>query len=128
METGIGKRIKSRRLELGLTQEELANRLGLRSKSTICKVERGEDNLTSPIVKKYAKALEVSPAYLMGWQDAVDEEFEVVFKQDDFIPPEVWTDAELRDQLKEFIPLFVNASGTDRDTYLRILKGLQSKP
>ena len=67
MSTGIGERIKRRRKELGLSQEELAKRMGLKSKTTICKVETGDDNLTTTIVKKYADALHTTPAYIMGW-------------------------------------------------------------
>ena len=69
MSTGIGLRIRDRRKELGLSQEELANRLGLKSKSTVCKIERGDDNLTSDTVTKYALALRTTPAYLMGWEE-----------------------------------------------------------
>lgn len=72
METGIGKRIRERRKELEISQQDLANRMGLKSKSTICKIERGEDNLTLPIVKRYAKALNVDPFYLMGWTEPQD--------------------------------------------------------
>ena len=70
MSTGLGLRIKNKRIELGISQEELASRMGLKSKSTICKIERGEDNLTADSVKKYAKALGVSPDYLVGWEDS----------------------------------------------------------
>ena len=69
MSTGIGKRIKKRRKDLGLSQEELANRMGLKSKSTICKVEKGDDNLTSDTVQKYADALDTTPLFLMGWSE-----------------------------------------------------------
>ena len=69
MPTGLGKRIRSRRKELGLSQEALAERLGLKSKSTVCKIERGDDNLTADTVDKYAKALNCVPGYLMGWTD-----------------------------------------------------------
>lgn len=69
MELGIGKRIKKRRTELGLTQGELAERMGYKSKAAICKVENGEDNITSDRVSKFAEALGCSPAYLMGWQE-----------------------------------------------------------
>lgn len=69
MSTGIGNKIKKRRKELGLSQEELAKRLNLKSKSTICKVERGDDNLTSNSIELYAEALNTTPAYLMGWED-----------------------------------------------------------
>ena len=76
MSTGIGERIKNRRIELGWSQEELAHNMGFRSKSTICKIERGEDNLTTTAVKKYADALQTTPSYLMGWIeiDVVDVE------------------------------------------------------
>lgn len=64
---GIGLKIKSRRQELGLTQIELAHRLGYKSKVSICKVENGDDNLTSDRIAKFARALECEPAVLMGW-------------------------------------------------------------
>jgi len=70
MSTGIGLRIRNRRKELGISQEELAARMNLKSKSTICKIERGEDNLTSDSIQKYAEALGVSPAFLMGNEDS----------------------------------------------------------
>ena len=35
----IGKRIRSRREQLGMTQEELASRLGYKSKTTIATIE-----------------------------------------------------------------------------------------
>lgn len=70
MSTGIGLRIRNKRIEIGISQEELASRMNLKSKSTICKIERGEDNLTADSVKKYAKALGVTPDYLYGNEDS----------------------------------------------------------
>lgn len=70
MSTGLGLRIRNKRIELGISQEELAARIGLKSKSTICKIERGEDNLTADSVKKYANALGVTPDYLYGNEDS----------------------------------------------------------
>lgn len=65
-------RIKNRRLELGLTQLEVAKRLGLTTKAAVSKVEGQGDNVTLKSVEKFAKALDCSPLYLMGWLD--DEE------------------------------------------------------
>ena len=65
----IGERIKKRRKELGLTQEELANRLGNSSRASICTVEKDREDLTTTRIEKIAKALNTSPAYLMGWTD-----------------------------------------------------------
>lgn len=70
----IGERIKNKREELALSQTDLAKRMGLSSRSTICKVEKGnEDNLTTDRIAKFAKALGVTPGYLMGWEDNLTE-------------------------------------------------------
>lgn len=72
MGIGIGERIKLKRIENGLTQLELAKRMGYTSKAAICKVETGEDNITTDRIDKFAKALNCSPSYLMGWDDIID--------------------------------------------------------
>lgn len=63
----IGKKIKQRREELGLTQEELAHKLGYKSKSTVNKIEMGINDITQTKVVAFAKALSTTPSYLMGW-------------------------------------------------------------
>jgi transcriptional regulator with XRE-family HTH domain len=75
MSTGIGKRIKEVRIELGLSQEELAKRLGLKSKSTICKIETGDDNLSMRSIQKYAKALGCDSSYLIGLDQAMQDKW-----------------------------------------------------
>lgn len=67
--TTIGDRIRQRRKELNLTQDELAKRMGYSSRTAISNVEKGGEDLTSTRIKKYAEALDCSPAYLMGWSD-----------------------------------------------------------
>lgn len=62
-------RIKNRRIELGLTQLEVARRLGLTTKAAVSKVEQQGDNVTLKSVEKFAKALNCTKAYLMGWED-----------------------------------------------------------
>lgn len=66
----ICDRIKERRIELGLTQKELANRMGFKTKSSISKAETIEVNPTADRIREFAKALETTPAYLMGWEDS----------------------------------------------------------
>lgn len=65
-----GDRIKKRRNELGMTQEELAKKLGYASRSSVNKVEKSRE-LSNKKVKLYSDALKCTPAYLMGW----DEEY-----------------------------------------------------
>lgn len=62
----IGERIRNRREELGLTQEELAKKLGYKSRSSVNKVETSRE-LSNKKVRLYAGALDTTPAYLMGW-------------------------------------------------------------
>lgn len=65
----MAKRIKERRILIGLTQEELGEKLGLQ-KSAIAKYENGRvENIKRSIIANMAKILECSPAYLMGWED-----------------------------------------------------------
>lgn len=67
----IYTRIRLRREELGLTQEELAARMGYKSKSSINKIEMGINDIPQSKVLAFAKALGTSTAYLMGCDDAV---------------------------------------------------------
>ena len=61
----IGKKIKEKRILLGLTQEELAHRLGYKSKSTINKIELGINDIPQSRVVEFANALNTTPAFLM---------------------------------------------------------------
>ena len=65
----IGDRIKIRREELGLTQQQLADRLGYKSKSAINKIEMGINDVAQKKVPFFAKALETSIEYLMEMDD-----------------------------------------------------------
>ena len=69
--TKFGERIRKIRIELGMTQEELATRMGYTSKSTITKIEQGIRDVPQNKIAKFAEALGTTPAVLMGW---VDEE------------------------------------------------------
>lgn len=62
----IGDRIKVRREELGMTQGELAQKVGYTSHSSIAKVESGTIDLPQSKIEAIAKALQTSPAYLLG--------------------------------------------------------------
>ena len=64
----IGDRIKQRRIELGLSQDELATMLGYKSRSSINKIERDGQNLPQPKIMQIARALNVKPSYIMGWE------------------------------------------------------------
>ena len=62
-------KIKFNREKLGYTLEELSKLVGV-SAPTIQRYESGEiKNVRRDKISKLAKALNISPAYLMGWED-----------------------------------------------------------
>lgn len=79
----IGTRIMRRREELGMTQEELANRVGYvsaSSRSTIQKIESGRTGIRQSKIVAFAEALNTSIQYLMGWEDVQITEDTVNFQ------------------------------------------------
>ena len=89
----IGDRIRERRLELGLTQEELAAILGYKGKSAVCMVEKdASKGLSVGRVEAFASALNTSPAVLAGW-----------------IEPEMKKYLELSEELKNKADAYIDA-------------------
>lgn len=66
----IGKRIKEKREILGMSQEDLAQKLGYKNKSSIAKIETGINDIVQSKVVEFATVLHTSVAYLMGWSDS----------------------------------------------------------
>lgn len=65
----IGDRIKYRREQLGLSQDELARRLGYKSRSSINKIEKDASGLPQTKIAAIANALQTTPSYIMGWTE-----------------------------------------------------------
>jgi len=65
----ICERILNSREILGLSQDELAKKLGYKSRSSINKIEKGENDIPISKVIAFAEALNTTPEYLMGWND-----------------------------------------------------------
>lgn len=105
----IGQRIKNRRTELQLTQAELAKRLGYSHKSSIGKIENGNNDITQSKVVEFAHALDTTVAYLMGW-DTEEEQL-----------TQIAIDKAYLDQLTE---LWSQMTDEQRQTYLSIGRAL----
>ena len=68
---GLKENIKNKRTEHKMTLEELAQKVGV-SRQTIQRYESGViSNIPSDKIELIAKALDTTPAYLMGWESAV---------------------------------------------------------
>lgn len=82
----IYNNIRERRKQLGLTQQELANKVGYTDRSTIAKIEAGKIDIPQSTIVALAKALECSPGELMGINtEHVDFSFEGIVKEIDKI-------------------------------------------
>ena len=67
-----GERIKKRRTELNITAEELGIKTGV-DRSTVYRYENGDiGKFPASILEPFAKTLQTSVAYLMGWTDNPD--------------------------------------------------------
>ncbi|MGN0107419.1 MAG: LexA family protein [Hominilimicola sp.] len=71
--------VRNRRSELGITLEEVGKIVGV-SKATVQRWESGAiKNVRRDKIEKLAKALQISPAYLMDWEEAPQNEPKNVF-------------------------------------------------
>ena len=94
------QRIKARREELEMSQEELAQMLGYKSRSSINKIEKGETDIPQSKIKAFADALKTTPKYLMGWTEdssiAAEENINNNEQFSYYLDPEV---AQLADEI-----------------------------
>lgn len=75
MET-IGERIRARRKELNMTQDELAQRLGYKSRTSVNKIEKNVLKLQIDKVVKIAQALNTTPDYILGEEEKTKDELD----------------------------------------------------
>lgn len=64
----IGARIKELRLNNNLTQQQLADKLHYKSRSTINKIELGINEIHPAKLRGFAHALNTSLEYILGWR------------------------------------------------------------
>lgn len=69
----VGERIRLRREELNMTQEELAKKVGYTSRSSVAKVEANANGMVQSKLILFADALQTTPAYLLGWEEITEE-------------------------------------------------------
>ncbi|MBR5869385.1 MAG: XRE family transcriptional regulator [Clostridia bacterium] len=62
----VGDNIKKRRYELRMSQQELANAMGYRTRSTIAKIESGENDVSQKKLQHFARVLETTVEALVS--------------------------------------------------------------
>lgn len=68
----VGTNIKKRRVELRMSQQELANAMGYKTRSTIAKIESGENDVSQKKLQKFADFLDTTvEALISGYSPVV---------------------------------------------------------
>lgn len=105
----IGHRIRESRLNAEMSQDELAKKVGYKSRSTINKIESGINDIARSKIVLIARALNTTPAYLMGWEDSDTKPLPDIRTDIHTIAAhhngEDWTEEELEEieKFKEFV-------------------------
>lgn len=100
----MAKRIKECRTNIGMTQEELAEKLGLQ-KSAIAKYENGRvENIKRTTIEEMSRIFNCKPSYLMGWEDDAREKTTTIAAHFD---GEEYTEEEL-DEIRQFAEFVKN--------------------
>lgn len=131
----IGERIKQRRLELGYTADTLAKLLN-KNRATIYRYENGDiENMPIDVLEPLAKALNTTPAYLMGWQEPHQVSTSTISKQteDYYLDAETAEYAEMLRTRPEMRMLFSASRGISKEemqeavNYIEFIKSRNKK-
>ena len=124
----IGEKIKQKRIELNMSQDELAKKIGYKSRSSINKFETSR---TLPLdkVELVAKALDCPPSYLMGWteEELPSNEVESLLIREMYkhFTPEQLDDPVLTKQIIDFVEFLVKLDSKGRDALLTFSRTLK---
>jgi transcriptional regulator with XRE-family HTH domain len=105
----IGEKIRLRRMEQGMSLQDLADRMGYANKSTVARIESGEIDPPQSKVVKFADALGTSVSDLMGWLDEENEK------------PSV---GELPDKVKQLVDFALSVPEDKIDLVLKVMKSI----
>lgn len=117
----IYENIKKRRQSLNMSQQELAESVGYSGKSMISQIEKGLIDMPITMVPKFAKALNCTESYLMGWEEEHTFSEGFIEKLSKYPPEEV-------ERAMEIIDLYEKASPEGRAAFETLLKLSQQKP
>lgn len=110
----IGQRIKIRREELNMSQDDLAKKVGYKSRSSINKIELDLYSLKQSKIKAIADALETTPSYIMGWDEEAEEAKKAAPSEKDSLNAEI-------------IKLFMGLTADQKKEALNYLRYLSTK-
>lgn len=92
----FGKRVAELRAMRGMTLQDLADKCGYTSRSSVKKIESGKVNVPTQKVKAIADALGVSPLVLMGREEMPEADSYYINEETAQIAQQIYEDKELR--------------------------------
>lgn len=113
------KNIKKRREELGMSQAELAKKVGYTSRSTVARIERGDFDLSQSKILEIAKALKIPAGELMGL-DGVEVAFAPAPSAEGF--DDLVFALISREDIRNFVEVAVTADPEDVNKMTEFLK------
>ena len=99
--------IRHRRLELGMSQETLAEKVGYSDRTSIAKIEAGKVDLSQSKILAFAEALNTTASDLLGWEEET--------------PTSIGSGRG-----EEFIRLFAQLSPVEQQMIVNQIKGILS--
>ena len=69
MHMTLYERIRQLRIAAGMSQDDLAHAMGYKDRSMITKIESGKVDISQKKIIAFARVLNTTPGYLMGWSD-----------------------------------------------------------
>ena len=130
----FGERILKLRTEKGMTQDELAQKLGYKSRSSIAKIENGARDVPRSQIVELAKALGTTPSVLMGWEDDKPTDTLTVLPTDKIHMIPVFGSvaagfgAYASSDIIEYIPLYIENDCDVENTICITVKGQSMYP
>lgn len=124
----IGDRIRIKREEMGLSQDELANKMGYKSRSSINKIENGTNDILQSKVIAFAKILNTSVAYLMGWEEHnQNNQYKINIKKKQLIDNYEKLNDKGKEKLIEYSDDLVSSKKYIKDEYVTVVKAARNK-
>ena len=103
----IGKNLRERRLELSLTQREVANSVGV-TEATVSRWESGEiDNMRRDKIANLARVLKISPLLIMGMSGKENKPSSGKFTANDDEIRLLYEYRKLNDEDKRFVKTLI---------------------
>ena len=110
----LADRVRVRLEELKMSQTDLAKKMGYANRSSVNKIVTGR-KVSQKVIARLADALEVSPAYLIGWDENPEEqaEYEASILMDEDIMSLVYSYKALSEGQKKAVKQMIKAFSSD---------------